>query len=176
MATLSKNDLRKIFKQVLNNLPKERRFIASKNAYRELRELTSKQQLVLSFASMPMEIDIWKLNCYLAKSGKLVLPKMEKENLTLYLTNKIEKTAFLYEPDERRSFKINPSIINCALIPALAFDKNNHRLGHGKGFFDRLLPKLTSAITIGIGFKEQLHKGSFPIAFHDIGLNKVLLF
>jgi 5-formyltetrahydrofolate cyclo-ligase len=36
----------------------------------------------------------------------------------------------------------------------VAFDKNKHRIGYGKGYYDRYL-KLTSARKIGIAFSFQ---------------------
>ncbi len=44
------------------------------------------------------------------------------------------------------------------LVPLLAFDKNNYRLGYGGGFFDRTiayLEKRKKITTIGIGFYDQ---------------------
>ena len=44
------------------------------------------------------------------------------------------------------------------LVPLLAFDKNNYRLGYGGGFYDRTiayLEKRKKITTIGIGFDDQ---------------------
>ena len=44
------------------------------------------------------------------------------------------------------------------LVPLLAFDKNNYRLGYGGGFYDRTiayLEKRKKITTIGIGFHDQ---------------------
>tara|TARA_Y100000813_G_scaffold85552_1_gene60681 strand:- start:1550 stop:2110 length:561 start_codon:yes stop_codon:yes gene_type:complete len=44
------------------------------------------------------------------------------------------------------------------LVPLLAFDKNNYRLGYGGGFYDRTiayLEKRKKITTIGIGFYDQ---------------------
>ena len=38
--------------------------------------------------------------------------------------------------------KIDPSEIDFAIIPGEAFDADGNRKGHGRGYYDRLLPKL----------------------------------
>lgn len=47
------------------------------------------------------------------------------------------------------------SAIDIAIIPGVGFDKQGNRLGRGKGYYDRLLPKLQS-YNIGICFSFQV--------------------
>lgn len=61
---------------------------------------------------------------------------------------------------------------DCILVPLLAFDNNNHRLGYGRGFYDRFLAQ-TPGITIGIAFAIQ-HVDNLPIEHHDRALNMVV--
>lgn len=50
---------------------------------------------------------------------------------------------------------IDPSEIDFAIIPGVAFDSRNNRMGRGKGFYDRLLPYLKCK-TAGLAFKFQI--------------------
>ena len=65
--------------------------------------------------------------------------------------------------------EVSPDIL---LVPLLAFDRKGHRLGYGKGFYDRYLEKHT-ALTIGIAFQEQ-EVQQIPRQFHDHALNMIL--
>lgn len=58
------------------------------------------------------------------------------------------------------------------IVPVLAFDKTCHRLGYGKGFYDRFLAK-TSAPTIGIAYELQQVR-QLPVEPHDRALTCVV--
>ncbi len=67
-----------------------------------------------------------------------------------------------------------PDII---LVPLLAFDNKNNRLGYGKGFYDRFLNKFLkikkNIITIGVAFSFQKYN-KLPISNLDIKLDYIL--
>lgn len=58
--------------------------------------------------------------------------------------------------------KASPALI---IVPGLAFDKRGHRLGYGKGFYDRFL-STHPASTIGVCFTEFFLE-SLPAEAHD---------
>lgn len=64
------------------------------------------------------------------------------------------------EPEEgANSIEILPKKIEVVFVPLLAFDMTGHRIGYGKGFYDRFLsncPKKT--IKIGLSFFEAEEK------------------
>ncbi|MEG1564361.1 MAG: 5-formyltetrahydrofolate cyclo-ligase [Bacteroides sp.] len=62
--------------------------------------------------------------------------------------------------------------IDLAVIPGVAFDAEGHRLGRGKGYYDKLLPHI-SAPKIGICFPFQLI-AEVPAENFDIKMNAVL--
>lgn len=62
--------------------------------------------------------------------------------------------------------------IDLAIIPGVAFDTAGHRLGRGKGYYDKLLPRIP-ATKIGICFPFQLIK-EVPAEPFDICMNTVI--
>lgn len=61
--------------------------------------------------------------------------------------------------------------IELAIIPGVSFDKHGNRLGRGKGYYDKLLPKLKS-YNIGICYAFQARE-TIPSETFDIRMNEV---
>lgn len=69
---------------------------------------------------------------------------------------------------------INPFDIDVCYIPGMLFDKQGVRLGHGGGFYDRLLVKLShDTQIIGLAFPWQI-VDKLPLEAHDIPCHKVI--
>lgn len=76
-------------------------------------------------------------------------------------------TAAGYQPAD-------PSAIDVAIVPLVAFDDAGHRLGYGGGNYDRFLPKLRDdALVIGAAFKEQ-RVSEVPVEPHDLPLPHIV--
>lgn len=63
--------------------------------------------------------------------------------------------------------------IDLALVPGVAFDAEGYRLGRGKAYYDRLLPKLTNAHKLGLAFSFQM-VDQVPSEPHDACMNAVV--
>lgn len=60
--------------------------------------------------------------------------------------------------------EIDPSSIDLVLVPLLAFDQQGHRLGYGKGFYDRFLPQCRKdCVKVGFSYFEP------PVSIEGIG-------
>ena len=127
-------------------LPLARREWAKEKLFATLYPLLREHPFILSFQSFPNEIDLSALNEQLAKEGRLIFPE--------------DKFAL--------------KDISIALVPGIGFDLQGHRLGYGKGFYDKLL-KDTLFLKWGLGFHEQLVE-KLPIETHDVKLDAVYLF
>ena len=63
--------------------------------------------------------------------------------------------------------------IDFIVVPGVAFDRNGNRLGRGKGYYDRLLPRIPSAYKAGICFPFQIVE-EVPAETFDIHMDEVI--
>lgn len=69
----------------------------------------------------------------------------------------------------------NPREIDAVIVPMVAFDAGNMRLGYGGGNYDRFLRELQSdAVACGIAFREQ-EVEAVPTEPHDLALPKIIV-
>lgn len=60
------------------------------------------------------------------------------------------------------------------LTPGMAFDRSGHRLGRGKGFYDRFLKTTCRSYKVGICFPYQL-LDNLPVTPHDVPMDSILI-
>lgn len=177
---MNKAKVRKRF-LLTRKISETRKKEASSKALETLVCITKKYSKVLSFASTKDELNLWPLNQQLLKDQKLILPKVSGKTLKPYVVENLSELKLhpkwkILEPALQNSKPLNLKDIPIVLVPALAFDQNGYRLGHGFGYYDRFLKEVPHAYTIGIGFKESLSLEALPIEPHDIALKALLLF
>ena len=136
-------------------------------------------QTVLFYAPLELEIDVWPLLEMGVKSGKITcLPRFEKQEegycacAVRDLTSQIGLGRYgIREPGAGCSV-VALNRLDLVLVPGVAFDIRGHRLGRGKGFYDRLLGAVRGT-TCGVGFDEQIVQ-QVPVAPHDSDVNCIL--
>ena len=63
----------------------------------------------------------------------------------------------LYEPED--GIVVNHAGMDMIFVPMLSFDKKGHRIGYGKGFYDRYLSQCRSdCLKIGFSYFEPIDK------------------
>ena len=58
-------------------------------------------------------------------------------------------------PIAARSVLLPPEALDLVLVPCTAFDAACRRVGMGKGYYDRYLPRCTKAVALGVAFEAQ---------------------
>lgn len=110
-----------------------------------------KSKVIGIYYPIQNEVNIDGLNL----KGKTVLyPKINNNNeLDFYLTNNKTKWEInKYGIKEPKSGKIMNEDIDLLIIPALARNSNNYRLGYGKGYYDKFIKKHYPLYKIGVLF------------------------
>ena len=84
-----------------------------------------------------------------------------------------EASFFLDEwgiPVPQESVRVTATKIQVVFVPLLAYDKSGHRLGFGKGFYDRFLASLEQPV-LKVGLSFFTPEEAIPVEPHDIPLD-----
>jgi 5-formyltetrahydrofolate cyclo-ligase len=80
----------------------------------------------------------------------------------------------LMEPPHKDEHIIKPEKIDLLIVPGVAFTATGHRMGRGKGFYDRYLASTGfRAVRFGVCFSEQLVP-HLPMEDHDLPMTRVI--
>jgi len=141
----------------------------------QLPELTRAQN-IMAYAAMGREADVapyWEKEW--AEGKTILLPRVKGEYMEAVRFRGWRETRpgpFGIKEPEGEPF--SPAAIEVVLVPGLVFDYNGHRLGYGKGYYDRFLPLLTAdAFFCGIAFELQLVDRVFPTE-RDVRLHAIV--
>jgi 5-formyltetrahydrofolate cyclo-ligase len=78
----------------------------------------------------------------------------------------------IFEPRKECIKEVSIDDIDLIIIPGVAFDLKGNRMGHGKGYYDKLLEK-TKATSIGLCFECQIID-RIPTEKHDIPVTMII--
>lgn len=137
--------------------------------------LFKKAKTVLFYLPIHGEVDLTGLFDENRKNKKFILPRVtENRNMHLhYITDLAETETGTFKIREPLGHlkEANPKDIDLILVPGIAFAKDGHRIGYGKGFYDHLLKK-TAAAKIGIAYEFQIVK-NIPAESHDTPMDYI---
>lgn len=112
----------------------------------------------------------------------IVIPWCEADQLQLFALKAIDELApgryNILEPRrelrERPERRVAPESLDVVLAPGVAFDRQGRRLGQGRGYYDRLFPRLRpDATIIGLAFETQVLP-EIPVEEHDVQMHFVV--
>ena len=111
------------------------------------------------------------------KKFKIALPVIRPSNKMIFKSWIFEEPLYvskfgILEPKNSQK-RIVPDLI---MVPLLAFDDRLHRIGYGKGYYDRALKKIINkkkkTVSLGIAYSFQ-KCANIPTNKHDIKLDYI---
>jgi 5-formyltetrahydrofolate cyclo-ligase len=103
---------------------------------------------------------------------RLVFPRMRGRQLELVeVASREEFTPGLFSvPEPAGATVVAIREVDLLVVPGVVFDRAGHRIGYGKGFYDRLLHGADHVCKAGIAFDFQLVE-ALPVEAHDVRMD-----
>jgi 5-formyltetrahydrofolate cyclo-ligase len=174
-----KNELRTNIRARLERISPAVRAVESIDLCERLKAQIPSAHTILFFAPLPDELDIWPvLELSLALGTNCALPFFDAEKgtygarLLKTLAADIVIGKFGVREPASTCEPIALDQFDLVLVPGMAFDLGGHRLGRGRGFYDRIL-SAASGVKCGVAYDFQLVE-AIPTEPHDAPVNFVL--
>ena len=137
-----------------------------------------KSHVICIYISLPDEVDTKLLVNVLLKQGKtVVVPKVSSadDKVVLHVIKSMDDLApgalQILEPIDG-SPVILVDAVDLFIVPGVAFDRLGHRLGWGKGHYDRLLAGVMVP-KIGLAYAIQVI-AQVPRSSYDISMDRII--
>ena len=160
--------------------------LALRIEYRKRREALTEDQITdwsIEISNHCLKLDIWGYSLYhlfmtaeknkevdtsyllsilQGKDKQPIVPKMiDNQSLEHYLlTDQTPlKLNRLGVPEPLSGIAITPQKIEVVFVPLFVFDKEGHRVGYGKGYYDRFLVQCpNNTVKVGLSFFDPISK------------------
>ncbi|OGW74825.1 MAG: 5-formyltetrahydrofolate cyclo-ligase [Omnitrophica bacterium RBG_13_46_9] len=178
----TKGQIRKEILDKLNTQNREEILKKSETIKKKLFSLPEfkRAKFVMFYASQDREVNTEEMIDEAIKMGKKVaLPCCSslKTIVSKEITDRhrdLEKGTYGISEPRKCQKNIQPDKIDLIVVPGIAFDRKNRRIGRGKGYYDRFLGRLSrNKCSVGLAFDFQIVE-NLPKDSHDIPVSKVI--
>lgn len=177
-----KGNLRKTIIKKRNDMSKSELIEKSNKIKKNIFEMEEyrKAKTILFYVSYGSEVNTHDMikEC-MSNKKKVVVPKTDTIGRKLVLSeltswDDLEYGAYnILEPKKECLKEVSIESIDLMFIPGVVFDIYGNRIGHGMGYYDRLLKNSHTASHVGVAFELQLVDG-IPAEAYDVKVNKIV--
>jgi 5-formyltetrahydrofolate cyclo-ligase len=138
---------------------------------------------VMAYVSVRDELRTRRLLDAVLKSDKrLVVPYCVRNELKLFVMESFDELApgMLGIPEPKVDLRsqadkqIDIAALELIVVPGVAFDRRGGRLGHGKGYYDRMLVRARpDTALVGVSYNCQVFP-EIPMQPHDVFMQMVV--
>jgi 5-formyltetrahydrofolate cyclo-ligase len=138
-----------------------------------------KSPKIMLYVSVPGEVSTRKLMDVFLTKGCVWIPRCNNDDeldaVSIRSLDDLCQGRFIVpEPSPFLLPYQEPGSLNVVLVPGVAFDKNGHRLGRGKGHYDRFLSRLgKNPLRVGLAYDAQV-LDELSVSEHDQPVDVVI--
>jgi 5-formyltetrahydrofolate cyclo-ligase len=175
----AKRQLRRRIDAIRRAVPNEARALRSRKIAGHViaHPVFDRARVLTTYVPMRGEVDPTEIVEAARRADKAIaLPRLDwgDESMRFYLwapDTPLEESGMGFLQPTKEAEEVADEAIDLVLTPALAIDERGHRLGFGKGFYDRFLARLKSAKSMALIFDFQrlaevpITPGDVPVDF-----------
>lgn len=179
-----KQKLRKAILTKLKLQEEKERIKKSREIQKKLFDLAVFQQakLIMFYVSTNFEVDTTEMIKEAFNLGKTIAVPVicnDKSSMTISLISRmhpeLETGPYgIKQPRHQHVRPISKDRLDLVVVPGLAFDSDGHRLGRGKGYYDKFLEDRSDRTrTAGLAFDFQIVE-DLPHSLHDQSVEQII--
>jgi len=179
LANVEKSELRKMVRAAKKAVSLDDKIMRSRGIMSQVEALGQFQKAknVLLYWSMDDEVATHEFVNRWYKEKCVLLPCVDGDDLKLRQYTGPECLVAgpdfgIGEPTGEEFTDLD--LVDMILVPGVAFDRHNNRMGRGRGFYDRLLKSTPNAYKVGVGFDFQLFD-EIPVEAFDVPMDAVVI-
>jgi 5-formyltetrahydrofolate cyclo-ligase len=184
LAFRAKRELRKRLRSVRAAMPAAAIEARSRSLCERIAamDVFRRAETLALFASRSDEVQCASLEHLARASGKRVaLPVVIDEEPGLRFRARwdgtrehpLETSAYGIEEPIAEAPEVPYEALDLIVVPALGVDDRGHRIGYGRGYYDRVLPRCTRAVRVAVAFEFQL-LAEIPTRAGDVACDLVV--
>ena len=175
---MDKSEVRRIMRERKRAVPPEEKLRRSELIMQRVEQSDAFRQasVVLLYWSMADEVQTHRFVERWYRQKTLLLPCVDGDDLRLrpYTGPDCLVAGEQFGIGEPTGPEWNDlEAVELIVVPGVAFDKEGHRMGRGRGFYDRLLKSTPRAVKIGVAYGFQM-LDAVPVEPHDVNMNLVI--
>jgi 5-formyltetrahydrofolate cyclo-ligase len=172
---MDKRTLRKEIKEKRSKLNQREinKFNREINSHISVSRLFLEGKVIMGYLAEPGEVNIdASLQTALSMGKTVCVPMILDKNgimqaVRLTSLKKLGRDCYGIRTPSEPVEVVPPEDIDLILVPGAAFTEHGDRLGKGKGFYDRFLPKCTKGVPMGVA-NEVMLVDELPMNPHDV--------
>lgn len=127
------------------------------------------------YVSLPQEIETLSFVEETLQTKRVCVPRVEGNIMHFYEIHSLKdlKEGHFHVLEPITNERINPSDIELMIVPLLAYDQLNYRVGYGKGYYDKYFHSGCIAYKIGLAYSYQ-YVDHIDVDCHDYPLDEIL--
>ncbi len=174
---MDKNEIRKVMKKRRLLMERETFLLHSQKIIEKVQQHDSykKAKTIGIYVSLPGEVDTIPLIQQALKTHRVCVPKVIKDEMEFYYIRSLNdlKEGIFHVLEPITHELADAKDIDLMIVPMLAFDNQNYRVGYGKGFYDKYFAKDYNGYKLGLAFLYQkVHQ--IDIDIYDLPLDEIL--